>query len=174
MTTINQRTKRRVAQDHMDAIAKRHMEDEMNRLKAIPSKEISMSRVEERVFSDKLAALRYNREQSGQFFEATVPYKEPKELYIVAVSEHRAQIALVDYLMDVNKWSKKKQDEQYIAALEEESRKLSPENKPTLYEWLNRWSAEVEAGQSRISREEAEKRYYKTYGDDDGHQNGEG
>ena len=77
-----------------------------------------MSRVEERVFTDKLAALRYNREQSGQFFEATVPEKEPKTVYVVAVSLHRAQIALVDYLMDVTKWSKKKQDEQYIAALE--------------------------------------------------------
>lgn len=77
-----------------------------------------MSRVEEKVFTDKLAALRYNREQSGQFFEASVPGEEPKTVYVVAVSLHRAQITLVDYLMDVTKWSKKKQDEQYIASME--------------------------------------------------------
>ena len=77
-----------------------------------------MSRFEEKVFTNKLEALRYNREQSGQFFEATVPGEEPKTVYVVAVSKHRAQIALVDYLMDVTKWSKRKQDEQYIEALE--------------------------------------------------------
>lgn len=78
-----------------------------------------MSRVEEKVFTDKLSALRYNREQSAQFFEATIPYKdEPKDVYVVAVSKHRAQVALVDYLMALQKWPKKKQDEQYIAALE--------------------------------------------------------
>lgn len=83
-----------------------------------------MSRVEEKVFTERLAALRYNREQSGQFFEATVPYKdEPKTLYIVAVSEHRAQIALVEHLMGLTKWTKKKQDEEYIAALEAETNK---------------------------------------------------
>ena len=79
-----------------------------------------MSRIEERVFTDKLTALRYNREQSGQFFEATIPLEmdEPQTVYVVAVSRHRAQIALVAYLMNVTKWSKKKQDEQYIEALE--------------------------------------------------------
>lgn len=77
-----------------------------------------MSRVEEKVFTDKLAALRYNREQAGQFFEATVPGEEPKTVYVVAISLHRAQMALVAYLMDVTKWSKKKQDEQYIDAME--------------------------------------------------------
>jgi len=83
-----------------------------------------MSRVEEKVFTDKLEALRYNREHSGQFFEAIVPYKdEPETLYVVAVSEHRAQLALVAYLMDVTKWTKKKQDEEYIEALEAESDK---------------------------------------------------
>jgi hypothetical protein len=80
-----------------------------------------MSRVEERVFTDKLAALRYNREQAGQFFVASVAYlDEPETLYVVAISEHRAQLSLVAYLMGVTKWSKKKQDEEYTAALEEE------------------------------------------------------
>ncbi len=82
-----------------------------------------MSRVEEKVFDDKLAALRYNREQSGQFFAASVPGEEWKTVYVVAVSLHAAQLALVDYLMDVTKWSKKKQDEQYIEALEAEAAK---------------------------------------------------
>lgn len=80
-------------------------------------------RVEGRVFTDRLTALRYNREQAGQFFAASVPGEEPKIVYVVAVSLHAAQIALVAYLMDVNKWSKRKQDEQYIAALEAETNK---------------------------------------------------
>ena len=87
-----------------------------------------MSRVEEKVFTDKLAALRYNREQSAQFFAASVPGEERKVVYVVAVSLHAAQLALVDYLMDVTKWSKKKQDEQYIEALEAETAK-EPEDR---------------------------------------------
>ena len=79
---------------------------------------MKMSRFEERVFTDKLTALRYNRTHSGQFFEANVPGEEPQTLYVVAVSKHRAQVALVDYLMGVTKWSKKQQELQYIAALE--------------------------------------------------------
>lgn len=79
---------------------------------------------EEKVFTEKLDALRYSREQSGQFFEATVPYgKGPESVYIVAVSEHRAKLALVGYLMGLKKWPKKKQDEEYIAALEAEAEK---------------------------------------------------
>lgn len=87
-----------------------------------------MSRAEAKVFTDKLEALRYNREQSVQFFEATVPYKdEPKKLYVVAISEHSAQLALVAYLMGVTKWPKRKQDEQYIEALEAEAAKAKDE-----------------------------------------------
>lgn len=82
-----------------------------------------MSRFEEKVFTELLPALRYNREQCGQFFEATVPGKEPKTVYVVAVSLHRAQIALVDYLMLVTKWTKREQDEEYINALEVEASK---------------------------------------------------
>lgn len=37
--------------------------------------------------------------------------------------------------------------------------------KPTLEQWLERWEDAVESGQSRISREEAERRYYKTHKD---------
>lgn len=36
--------------------------------------------------------------------------------------------------------------------------------KPTLEEWLDGWEAAVESGQSRISREEAERRYHEEYG----------
>ena len=87
-----------------------------------------MSRVEVRVFTDRLAALRYNREQAGQFFSA-IAQQEPKTVYVVAVSLHAAQLALVDYLMDVTKWTKKQQDEQYIAALEAETAKKQQEDK---------------------------------------------
>ncbi len=45
---------------------------------------------------------------------------------------------------------------------------------PTLEHWLEQWEAAIEAGQSSISREEAEKRYYKQHGRDHGHPNGEG
>ena len=38
------------------------------------------------------------------------------------------------------------------------------DEQPTLDEWLEGYEAAVEAGQSRISREEAERRYYQTYG----------
>lgn len=77
-----------------------------------------MSRVEEKVFEDLLEALRYNRQQSGQFFEAHVPGENPRTVYVVAVSLHSAQLALVAYLMGVTKWSKKQQDEAYINAIE--------------------------------------------------------
>ena len=80
-----------------------------------------MSRAEAKVFTDKLEALRYNRVQSGEFFEATVPGEKPQTVYVVAVSLHSAQLALVAYLMGVTKWPKRKQDEQYIAALEAET-----------------------------------------------------
>lgn len=82
-----------------------------------------MSRVEEKVFTDKLAALRYNRERSAQFFAATIPAGEAKEIYVVAVSLHRAQMALVNYLMGPVKWNKKEQDSEYIKALEAEAAK---------------------------------------------------
>lgn len=45
---------------------------------------------------------------------------------------------------------------------------------PTLEHWLEQWEAAIEAGQSSISREEAEKRYRKAHGRDHGHPNGEG
>jgi hypothetical protein len=51
---------------------------------------------------------------------------------------------------------------------------MQDEEQETLQHWLEGWEAAVESGQSRISREEAEKRYYKLYGRSDGHQNGEG
>jgi hypothetical protein len=38
---------------------------------------------------------------------------------------------------------------------------------PTLDEWLERWEAEVESGQSSISQSEAEKRYYQQYPNDE-------
>ena len=89
-----------------------------------------MSRVEEKVFTDRLAALRYNREQSAQFYAATIPGEEPENVYVVAISLHRAQIALVAYLMGLTKWSKKQQDEAYIAALEAEAAKPEDKDQP--------------------------------------------
>jgi hypothetical protein len=89
-----------------------------------------MSRVEEKVFTDKLAALRYNREHAAQFYVATVPGEEPKQVYVVAISLHRAQVAMVAYLMGLTKWTKKQQDEAYIAALEAEAAKPEDKDQP--------------------------------------------
>jgi hypothetical protein len=50
---------------------------------------------------------------------------------------------------------------------------IEDEEQETLQHWLEGWEAAVEAGQSRITREEAIKRYYQKYGRDDKHQNGE-
>ena len=38
---------------------------------------------------------------------------------------------------------------------------------PTLADWLDHWEAATEAGQTTISREEAERRYYERYGVDE-------
>jgi len=43
----------------------------------------------------------------------------------------------------------------------------------TLEQWMDRYEAAVESGQSNISRDEAEKRYYKKYGKQPRHQNGD-
>lgn len=45
------------------------------------------------------------------------------EIYVVAVSLHQAQLALVNYLMGPFKWTKKEQDAEYIKALEAEAAK---------------------------------------------------
>lgn len=45
---------------------------------------------------------------------------------------------------------------------------------PTLEEWIDGWQVAIQDGLSNISREEAERRYYKEYGRVDLHQNGEG
>ncbi len=44
---------------------------------------------------------------------------------------------------------------------------------PTMAEWMDGWEVAVQDGMSRISREEAERRYYQTYGRA-GRPNGEG
>lgn len=50
---------------------------------------------------------------------------------------------------------------------------VQPGEQPELSDWMKGWEAACESGQSNISRAEAERRYYKTYGRD-GHPNGEG
>lgn len=83
-----------------------------------------MSRVEGQVFTDKLEALRHFRGSAGKFFETSGVVEETrKPLYVVAVSEHQAKLALVEYLMPLKKWDRKEMDRQYIAALEDEMAK---------------------------------------------------
>lgn len=55
-----------------------------------------------------------------------------------------------------------------------DERESEADEATTLEHWLEQWEAAIEAGQSSISREEAEKRYYKQHGRDNGHPNGEG
>ena len=81
-----------------------------------------MSKIEGQVFTDKLEALRYARGSAGKFFETSgvVDGSERQPLYVVAASEHQANLLLVEYLMPLDKWDRKKVNEQYIAALEDE------------------------------------------------------
>lgn len=52
--------------------------------------------------------------------------------------------------------------------------KDAEESPPSLAQWMEDYDDAVESGQSRISREEAEKRYYKRFGNDlDRRQNGD-
>lgn len=46
------------------------------------------------------------------------------------------------------------------------------DEEPSIEEWLEGYDAEVESGQTRISRQEAEERWYKKYGQQR-HQNGD-
>lgn len=81
---------------------------------------------EAKVFTDKLAALRYVRGTTSKFYETWCVLDEATEtknkpLYVVAASEHQARLALVDFLMPLKKWNAKQQDREYIAALEAEA-----------------------------------------------------
>ena len=52
--------------------------------------------------------------------------------------------------------------------------KPKEESPPSLAQWMEDYEDAVESGQSRISRDEAEKRYYKRFGNDlDRRQNGD-
>lgn len=89
-----------------------------------------MSKIEGQVFTDKLEALRYARGSAGKFFETYGMVKEAyrQPLYVVAASEHQANLLLVEYLMPLDKWDRKKVNEQYIAALEDEMDSKSEEH----------------------------------------------
>lgn len=90
-----------------------------------------MSKVEGQVFTDKLEALRHARGSAGKFFETShVTHEQEKQpLYVVAASEHQAKLLLVEYLMPLAKWDRKKVNEQYIVALEDEMENKSEEDK---------------------------------------------
>ena len=87
-----------------------------------------MSKVEGQVFTDKLEALRYARGSSGKFFETSGVVEEAHKqpLYVVAASEHQANLLLVEYLMPLERWDRKKVNEQYITALEDEMANKEP------------------------------------------------
>ena len=79
-----------------------------------------MSKVEAKVFTDKLEALRDARGSTGKFFETyCVEEGARKPLYVVAQSEYQANLALVQFLMPLNKLDRKQVDRQYIAILED-------------------------------------------------------
>lgn len=80
-----------------------------------------MSKVKGQVFTDKLEAFRHARSAAGKFFETSgVVDTDKQPLYVVAVSEHQAKLSLVEFLMPLVKWDRKKVNEQYIVALEGE------------------------------------------------------
>ncbi len=80
-----------------------------------------MSKIEGQVFTDKLEALRYARSSAGKFFETSgvVDGTERQPLYVVAASEHQANLSLVEFLMPLKKWDRKTVNGLYIAALED-------------------------------------------------------
>ena len=47
----------------------------------------------------------------------------------MAASEHQAKLFLVEYLMPLDKWDRKKSNDQYIAALEDEMANKQEEDK---------------------------------------------
>ena len=96
-----------------------------------------MSRFEAQVFTEKLAALKFCREEEKEgavyFAEVEIPAPDAKlpsialsEVYVVAVSEHAAKQALLDFLMPLKKWAKADRDSQYIEALEEAAKVNGP------------------------------------------------
>jgi len=89
-----------------------------------------VSKIEGQVFTDKLEALRYARGSAGKFFETSgvVEGDERQSIYVVAASEHQAVLLLVEFLMPLDKWDRKKVNEQYIAALEDEMDSKSEEH----------------------------------------------
>ena len=74
---------------------------------------------ESMIFKNKLEALKHARTVDGQFFESTTLGTTPETFYVVAASEHQANQALVQYLIPLQKWDKRKRDREYIAALED-------------------------------------------------------
>lgn len=86
-----------------------------------------MSKTEGKVFTDKLEALRYARGSAGKFFETSGIMEDAPHLYVVAASEHQANLLLVEYLMPLDQLNRKQVNEQYIAELEDEMDSKSEE-----------------------------------------------
>lgn len=79
-----------------------------------------MSRAE--VFDCKADALRASRtDESKSVYATSAPLKDGgrKPLFVVSTTEHRAQLALVEYLMPLTKWNKQTERDEYIRVLEE-------------------------------------------------------
>lgn len=75
------------------------------------------------VHDDELAAIKDSRQRDLPLFSLIRPFavsaeEEKQPLWIVAVSEHQANLALVDYLFPIEKCAKKDRDERYTELLE--------------------------------------------------------
>lgn len=71
------------------------------------------------VHDNELAAIRDSRERDVPVFK-TSHKTTGDSLWIVAVSDHQAKLAMVDYLWPLEKMSKRDRDEQYTRLLEKQ------------------------------------------------------
>lgn len=78
------------------------------------------------VFDKELDAIKNSRDRELPLFSAT---NENKQVWIVAVSEHQAQLALVNYIWPMFKLTKKFRDIRYMKLLEEAVEKSGEETK---------------------------------------------
>lgn len=79
--------------------------------------------VKAQVFENRLEALTACSERNQQFFVTTIAVGvdtewKNKTFFVVAVSEHQAELALVRFVTPLTKWNKQRRTEAYIEDLE--------------------------------------------------------
>lgn len=90
-------------------------------------KEITMSEDRDAVVHDsELAAIKDSRQRDLPVFKASYNTKG-ESLWIVAVSDHQAKMAMLDRVWPMEKYTKRERDERYTRLLELECESKLPE-----------------------------------------------